>query len=1509
MAFAKRAGYGILVFAFLFAPAAIGQTYTHVHLTWNAPASNPPSGYAIWRSTVSGHDTCGGQSDPCPYFELANNLACCSFDDYSGEKDRRYFYVAAGWEMGNDYGAMYPATAGSGVTPYAFSNEANALVPGPPGSDPGPLYSGFHPNNGIWVFSGPLNPSSTDYCHYFTAAGAGCPATGLFNNPANIAYVSGMTHTFNLGCTNAAGCSGPNATYFDHGTSCPNLVFSGANSIDAIMSTVAGLGYGNNIIFSGASYLNNSATPQYYGTQAWADGLQFDCATNDPALTWQSNTFYLPGSYIFDSGHWWQMQKTSCTNTDTNDIRCLTTNGAKPACFAALTSPCNDGTGSNQGQWVIDPNGTHAPPLEFFCDSQSTGNTQYDCYQLEISGTASITAGGVATVTVTNPPTYPIGQNLVVKNVSIPAYICTAGCAVTAISSSAPWTVSYSGLAHSARGPDTLNITPGGTCNGQPNGTFTACTFGAHRLDINTQNATAAILSHQLPVPWNQVMRLGRERMFAKLGDHYQTASGNPAVGYFRVGLTKQGESNQDNITSWPCGSATTTCAGALATKMYNSYEKEFYSFMGGQLTVNQQPGISSSLCGLNGFSCNANLNTTPTITAAYANANNIGFDNNALGTNHAYTLQCYATATPPASCGTVTYGGGLPPAGALYHGGDWAGIFNTYNAAQPNTYFPLNDLQTTQESTPGSSPGTCRIGTCSNGSCSSAGVTGAMAPDPGCIDNPTVFPPPAGYPGNWPVGAQYKMNQSETYSCDVLRMLDPNYSNSHCSPLYPSSYAAQYQASASAFLSGSITAPVFTTANSVTFTKGIFGSFVVAATGFPIPTFTETGALPGGITFVDNLNGSATLSGTPSATGSTSLTFTATNTGGSANQGFTLKVNGGFQMGTGAGTGTFTYNFGNLCGPPFYLCSTTSNAVVQLPSVLPTWGDPLHGASGTSVTTNEYGTPTTIYRLTNLDNNCATSGFPDAIVSVSQAEDENHSSTDDRLVWFGATGGINCMYLLDVNGTMALTKVGRFLNTSTVAPSSLNFAFNSSTPNLLYALNGNATGAPAAELDTYDFTGATGGSGIPAPTKIFNFIQGQSGSWGTTSANCLPTGYTVQWTSQLGKSKLPADTIMTVGFSRVPHLTGTATVATNSTAVTWTGAALPTDGSLLLARITLNGALCSTNTGANCYFIASNTTNTITLTEPYTPSSCATSCTADIPSGQNSGTDVVAYMAGHGCVRWQTNTRTVTGDWQIVGGVVVDGSWSGTVPLLDTGTIHGVSISLDGAYARVGFEYCTRNHGVFGTDCTVTANSTPYIWQVGTTSVAISCDANNNGKCSGHGSMAFSHMTNASGAQTFQETVRPIAGSPNPPTNLKGNLPTCSTTGAYLSHDGLNNMDPADTGYYFETSYNTAGETGTPSAPFTCAYENEVNLVSIIGVGGPAPGGTVRRPAHTFSSGLVGTSRPQCDQSIAGFSQSGRVIYFESDGMGAFGSTAGGSCTYSTNNNGCRCEILAIKP
>src|SRR5262249_42034619 len=71
----------------------------------------------------------------------------------------------------------------------------------------------------------------------------------------------------------------------------------------------------------------------------------------------------------------------------------------------------------------------------------------------------------------------------------------------------------------------------------------------------------------------------------------------------------------------------------------------------------------------------------------------------------------------------------------------------------------------------------------------------------------------------------------------------------------------------------------------------------------------TESGALPSGINFVDNGNGTATLSGIPAAGtgGAHSLTFSAVNgVGTAATQSFTLNINDAGRF-TSANSTTFT--------------------------------------------------------------------------------------------------------------------------------------------------------------------------------------------------------------------------------------------------------------------------------------------------------------------------------------------------------------------------------------------------------------------------------------------------------------------------------------------------------------------------------------------------------------------------------------------------------------------------
>jgi hypothetical protein len=107
---------------------------------------------------------------------------------------------------------------------------------------------------------------------------------------------------------------------------------------------------------------------------------------------------------------------------------------------------------------------------------------------------------------------------------------------------------------------------------------------------------------------------------------------------------------------------------------------------------------------------------------------------------------------------------------------------------------------------------------------------------------------------------------------------------------------------------------PTITSANSATFTVGVFGSFTVTTSGFPTPSIKETGSLPNGLTFVDNGDGTGTLRGTPLVLigGDFNLTFTAKNGVGSpATQVFTIVLRSAPAF-TSANNATFAYGVPN---------------------------------------------------------------------------------------------------------------------------------------------------------------------------------------------------------------------------------------------------------------------------------------------------------------------------------------------------------------------------------------------------------------------------------------------------------------------------------------------------------------------------------------------------------------------------------------------------------------------
>ncbi len=105
---------------------------------------------------------------------------------------------------------------------------------------------------------------------------------------------------------------------------------------------------------------------------------------------------------------------------------------------------------------------------------------------------------------------------------------------------------------------------------------------------------------------------------------------------------------------------------------------------------------------------------------------------------------------------------------------------------------------------------------------------------------------------------------------------------------------------------------PAITSAATATFVVGVASSFTITTTGSPLPSISLSGALPAGLTFTDNGNGTATISGTPlasSTVGNFPFTIVAHNgSGADASQSFSLTLNKGVPTLTWPAPTSITY-------------------------------------------------------------------------------------------------------------------------------------------------------------------------------------------------------------------------------------------------------------------------------------------------------------------------------------------------------------------------------------------------------------------------------------------------------------------------------------------------------------------------------------------------------------------------------------------------------------------------
>jgi hypothetical protein len=112
---------------------------------------------------------------------------------------------------------------------------------------------------------------------------------------------------------------------------------------------------------------------------------------------------------------------------------------------------------------------------------------------------------------------------------------------------------------------------------------------------------------------------------------------------------------------------------------------------------------------------------------------------------------------------------------------------------------------------------------------------------------------------------------------------------------MYPLTLTAQNKngTATQAFTLTVIRAPAIRKIRATRAKVGVAMHLTIRATGYPLPVLGELGPLPGGLSFTDNGNGTADITGIPAAgsRGRYPITVTATNTSGTATRHFTVIV------------------------------------------------------------------------------------------------------------------------------------------------------------------------------------------------------------------------------------------------------------------------------------------------------------------------------------------------------------------------------------------------------------------------------------------------------------------------------------------------------------------------------------------------------------------------------------------------------------------------------------------
>jgi len=454
--------------------------------------------------------------------------------------------------------------------------------------------------------------------------------------------------------------------------------------------------------------------------------------------------------------------------------------------------------------------------------------------------------------------------------------------------------------------------------------------------------------------------------------------------------------------------------------------------------------------------------------------------------------------------------------------------------------------------------------------------------------------------------------------------------------------------------------APAITSANNATFRVGTAGSFTVTTTGTPSGAsmaLSETGALPSGVTFVSNNDGTATLAGTPTAPGTFPITINAANgIAPNASQSFTLTVNQSPAITSAASAsfiagqaGTFTVT---TTGSP-----TNASMTISETGSLPAGVSFVNNGNGTATIAGTASVPGS-FPITITAANGVT---PNATQSFTLSVDQAPSITSANNITFAA--GVPNTFSVTTTGTPTVTSIAQ---TGSALPSGVSFSYAGGA-------NGTLAGTPVATGSTsFSFTASNGVAPDATQPFTLNVVCPAISVSPTTLANATlnasygpvafsASGGSGSYAFSLGVGSPTGLSFTGASLGGTPTVAGTYTFAVTATD-TLTGCAGATTFSNFMVGITASNDTFGTVIGNTLVDSASATVPfSVTANDVVSPSttiSAFDSASAQggtvtmVTSGANlgqftydpprgyTGTDTFTYTIADGAA---TDTATVT--------------------------------------------------------------------------------------------------------------------------------------------------------------------------------------------------------------------------------------------------------------------------